>query len=87
MSQEALVEQRTYASGEEGDTNKKKNDAPARRPAVDVRDHVVRDVLRPLPASLQGVLHVRAVAALRRQDELVVAQQIVGPVEQTRTFP
>lgn len=47
--------------------------APPRRPAVDVGDHVMRHVFRPLPPPLEAMLHKRAVAAFRGQDELVLA--------------
>lgn len=44
-------------------------------------------MLRPLPAARQGVLHVGAVAALRREDELVFsAEQVVRPVKKRRGF-
>lgn len=42
-----------------------RDDLPSRWPAVNVGDHVVSHVLRPLPAPFQGVLDVGTVAALR----------------------
>lgn len=53
--------------------------SPSRGPAVGASDHVVGHVLGPLPAPFQGVRHVGAVAALGRQDELIVAQKSAGP--------
>ena len=64
---------------------KPKNDdgssSPTGGPAVDVSDHIVGRTLSSRPGLHRVALHAGAVAALRRQDKLIIVQYLVGPDE------